>query len=148
MTVIGWSPEMSVGSEVLDGHHRMILDCLARLEPLLGSHHDQAELLSVLGTLEDFILVHFSEEEQAMKRAGYPDWRAHKELHDKMYDVVFDLKSDVERGKELDAQALFDLIYGWLIKHIMGEDRKYMPYLENPHPEDSAEWHWSSGREV
>lgn len=148
MGFIQWTKDMSVGSDVLDEHHQMIVDCINRLQPLLSEEEDADKVLSVLAKLEDFVLVHFSEEEQAMRKAGYPDWRAHKDLHDKMYDAVFELKSDVERGKRLAAQYLFDLINDWLIKHILGEDRKYMPFLEVPQAETASVWHRSNGRDV
>jgi hemerythrin-like metal-binding protein len=139
---------MSVGSETLDGHHRIIVDCLNLLHPLLDAEAGgEAELQKVLSKLEEFILIHFSEEEQAMKKAGYPDWRAHKALHDKMYDVVYSLKSDIEHGKRLEATHLFDLINGWLVNHILGEDKKYVPYLTDPSPHPTATWTRSNGRQ-
>jgi hemerythrin-like metal-binding protein len=148
MKFILWTPEMSVGSEVLDGHHRIIVDCLNLLHPLLdGDAGGEAEIQQVLSKLEEFILVHFSEEEQAIRKAGYPDWRAHKEQHDKMYDVVYALKSDVEHGKRPDARHLFEMINGWLVNHILGEDKKYVPYLANPTPNPTATWTRSNGRE-
>ncbi|MDR3514933.1 MAG: bacteriohemerythrin [Azospirillaceae bacterium] len=146
MNVVEWTKDMSVGSEVLDGHHQMIIDCLKRLQPLIGSTGHDDEVNAVLAKLEDFVLVHFSEEEQAMKKAGYPDWRRHKELHDRMYDIVFNLKSDVEHGRNIDAARLHELIYNWLIQHILGEDRQYIPYLEHPAPESAGLWTRASGR--
>jgi len=146
MNFIEWTGDMSVGSDALDGHHRMIIDCLNRLHPLLGAGGRDAEVRAVLGTLEDFVLVHFSEEEQCMKKAGYPDWRAHKEQHDRMYDVVFKLKADVEHGRVPDAERLFELIYNWLFTHILGEDRKYIPYLNNPDPTPVGVWTRASGK--
>jgi hemerythrin-like metal-binding protein len=148
MRFMEWKPEMSVGSEVLDGHHRLIIDCLNDLHPLLETPGQDDRMRVVLDRLENFVLIHFSEEEQAMRKAGYPDWRAHKEQHDKMYDVVFSLKSDIEHGRALDASRLFTLIYDWLLKHILGEDKKYQPYLDNPQPETASVWHRANGREV
>lgn len=146
MKFIEWKSEMSVGSEKLDGHHQMIIDCLNQLHPLLEGKGNSDEVVAVLAKLEDFILVHFSEEEQAMKRAGYPDWKAHRDLHDQMYDVVYNLKADVEHGRDLDAKKLFDLIYDWLVRHIMGEDRKYMPYFDHPEAPQGV-WTRSNGRD-
>lgn len=146
VSFIQWSAEMSVGSPELDGHHRMIIDCLNSLHPLLGATGRETEVAEVLGRLEEFVLLHFSEEEQVMRKAGYPDWRSHKAQHDAMFDVVFNLKSDVEHGRTLDAQHLFDLVYDWLLKHILGEDRKYQPYLEHPHAEADSTWHRRNGR--
>ncbi|OAN45619.1 hypothetical protein A6A04_06905 [Paramagnetospirillum marisnigri] len=147
MNFIEWTAEMSVGSGVLDGHHQMIIDCLNGLHPLLETDAPEDKVLAVMSKLEDFVLVHFSEEEQEMKRAGYPDWRAHKELHDRMYDVVFSLKSDIEKGEKVDARRLFELIQDWLVTHILGEDRKYVPYLTDPAAKPVGQWKRSNGRD-
>jgi len=140
MKFIEWNPSMSVGSGVLDGHHQMLLECLNRLHPLIGADGKDTEIHQVIDTLEDFILVHFSEEEQTMIRVGYPDWKAHKVLHDKLYDAVFDLKSDVDHARPIDAGRLFEFIYDWLIKHILGDDAKYAPYLTGHHEAAAAVW--------
>ena len=146
MQVVEWTTGMSVGSDVLDGHHRMIIDCLNRLGPLIGKGGCDDEIRSVLSTLEEFVLVHFSEEEQQMRAAGYPDWRKHKEMHDRMYDVVFSLKSDIEHGRVPEAAKLHDLLNNWLVSHILGEDRQYVPFLEHPAPEGNRVWVRSNGR--
>ncbi len=145
MKFIEWTQEMSVGNAWFDGHHQMIIDCLNALHPLLDTQGHDADVQRVLAKLEDFVLVHFSEEEQAFKRAGYPDWRAHKDMHDQMYDVVFSLKSDVEHGRSVDAAKLFTLLNNWLVSHILGEDKKYVPYLTNPEPGGET-WHRANGR--
>lgn len=146
MQVVEWTTGMSVGSDILDGHHRMIIDALNRLGPLIGQDGRADEIKEVLATLEEFVLVHFSEEEQQMRAAGYPDWRQHKELHDRMYDVVFALKSDIEHGRVPEAAKLQSLLNDWLVSHILGEDRKYMPFLEHPNPAGGQVWERSSGR--
>ncbi|WP_448191528.1 bacteriohemerythrin [Azospirillum sp. sgz301742] len=146
MQAIEWTTGMSVGSDTLDGHHRMIIDALNRLGPLIGQDGRADEIKDVLATLEEFVLVHFSEEEQQMRAAGYPDWRAHKELHDRMYDVVFALKSDIEHGRVPEAAKLQALLNDWLVSHILGEDRKYVPFLEHPDPKAGQVWERSSGR--
>lgn len=146
MQFIEWTEQMSVGSSVLDGHHKMIIECLNRLHPLIDTTGRDAEVHAVLATLENFVLVHFSEEEQCMKKAGYPDWRAHKKQHDKMYDIVFGLKSDVEHGRSVNAKHLFDILYKWLIEHIMGEDKKYEKFIRNPLEKSDGIWIRSNGR--
>lgn len=146
MRFIEWSQNMSVGSDVLDGHHKMIIDCLNSLHPLIGASGKEAEIQAVLARLESFVLIHFSEEEQCMKQVGYPDWRNHKEQHDRMYDLVFGMKSEVEHGRPLDAKHLFDIVYNWLIQHILGEDKKYEVYLTNPKKDAPAVWTRSNGR--
>jgi hemerythrin len=146
MEFINWTDEMSVGSDMLDGHHKKIIECLNRLHPLIDATGRDDQVYAVLIMLEDFILVHFSAEEQCMRKAGYPDWHAHKEQHDKMYDLVAGLKSDVDHGRALDAKHLFDIIYDWLLQHIMGEDKKYVAFLQHPKREPDGVWTRSNGR--
>ena len=131
MDLIQWDSTMSVGSEVFDGHHKIIIDCLNSLPPLIGKDDCAEELLEVLSKLEQFVLVHFGEEERAMRQGQYPDWQAHKEMHNQMYDLVFKLKSDIEKGRSLEAAYLHEILYSWLVKHILGEDKKYGPYLSD-----------------
>ena len=141
-----WADAMSVGHPKLDERHKLILDCLNRLHPLLGMPDREAEIHAVIETLEDFVLVHFSEEERILREVGYPDLRRHKEIHDAMYELVFKMKADVEHGRTPDAQLLFAILNDWLVGHILGEDRKYVPYLEHPAPSSTPAWHRSNGR--
>jgi hemerythrin len=142
---IAWTEEMSVGSEMLDEHHRMLINCLNQLGELLENSAALDEINKVLATLEEFVLMHFSAEEQAMRAAGFPGWREHKEQHDAMYDAVYTLKSDVENKRDFDPVRLHRFLYEWLMQHIMGEDRKYMPFLKNPQKATAAVWHGSHG---
>jgi len=145
MKTIEWSQEMSVGSETLDGHHKILIDCLNQLAPLIDHEDRKDEIRVIVDKLEDFVLIHFSEEEQFMKQAGYPGWRAHKELHDGMYDLVFSLKSDLEHGRLLNAHTIYDALYDWLIKHILGEDQKYVSVLAHPTDHPTDVWHRANG---
>jgi len=129
MDLVKWDSTMSVGSDEFDNQHKIIIDCLNRLHPLLGKSDCRAEILEVLATLEEFVLLHFGEEERTLRQVGYPDWRIHKDQHDQMFDLVFNLKTDVESGRTLEATYLHEILYSWLIKHILGDDKKYVPYL-------------------
>ena len=146
MTFIEWTSEMSVGRANLDEHHRMIIDGLNRVYPLLGTTGRDAEIREILDTVEDFVLIHFSEEERIMREVGYPGWRQHKIQHDGMSDLVFRLKADLEHGRLPDAEQVFKMLHDWLIRHILGEDRKYMPYLDHPAPTADKVWHRANGR--
>jgi hemerythrin len=44
-------------------------------------------------------------------------------------------------------KVLFNMINDWLVTHILGEDRKYVPYLGHPERPPVAQWRRSNGRE-
>ena len=55
-----------------------------------------------------------------------------RELHTALRSaMVFNMKADVENGRSLEAAYLLEILYSWLVKHILGEDKKYEPYLPN-----------------
>jgi len=144
-----WTKDLSVGSDVLDSHHKMLIDCMNQIHDLIDHPGWEEQIPAVMAQMEEFVLVHLSEEEQFMKKIGYPDWRAHKAQHDKLYDVVFDLKSDIQNHRKVDARHLFEIVYDWLRSHIIAEDKKYAAYLAahpNPDPHPTDVWVRANGR--
>ncbi len=55
--------------------------------------------------------------------------------------------SDIERVEKVDAQRLFQLIQNWLVTHILGEDRKYVPFLTSHTAKPVGQWKRSNGRD-
>ncbi len=143
---IAWSDAMSVGNSRFDDQHKVIIECLNRLHPLLDHPDRTAEIHATIEKLEDFVLVHFSEEEQELRRVGFPGFREHQTQHDAMYELVFKMKTDLEHGRAPDARMLFAILNDWLVGHILGSDREYIPYLEHPNAGATRVWQRSNGK--
>ncbi len=143
---IAWTDAMSVGNLRLDDQHKIIIECLNRLHPLLDLPNQQAEINTTIEKLEDFVLIHFSEEEQAMRLANFPNIREHQSQHDAMFELVFKMKTDIEHGRTVDARTLFGILNEWLVGHILSSDRDYIPYLGRPDGAPARVWRRSNGR--
>ena len=85
---------------------------------------------SVFKGLLDYTKTHFAAEEGLMKLYGYPDYAAHKDVHDKLGAHVGRLYQQFQAGTIGSPIQITNFLKDWLQKHILGTDQKYAPYLK------------------
>ncbi|MDX1764429.1 MAG: bacteriohemerythrin, partial [bacterium] len=81
-----------------------------------------------LTEMRDYTRYHFTTEEGVMQRAGYPDFPAHKQIHDKFYIHIKDMCSDIEEGKLVLTTNIMKTLKNWLQSHILTEDKKFSDF--------------------
>lgn len=133
MAFLTWNDKMSVGSESLDNDHRTLLGLINQLHNHLDATPlDHAALDAVFDELLAYTRYHFEVEERLMKLCRYPDYEVHRELHaaltDEVERLVAGFRADPARFKPRKA---YDFLSDWLMKHILREDMKYRPFLQN-----------------
>lgn len=138
---------MSVGVEVLDRDHQILVDLIRRIadardEDASKEGHGVRELLSeVLVELVAYTVYHFDREERVMAACGYPELEAHRDEHSVLTREVKDLQRRFcEDDPDLGRDELLVFLTGWLNHHIMLQDMAYRTYVENnPTASDAAE---------
>lgn len=131
MSFFTWSDKFSVGNEVIDRDHMVLVDLIDQLhEASVGGKAD-AVVGTVLSALVDYTRTHFDREEKMMADAGYPDLANHKQVHQKLrrqVEEVYDrhLAGEDEGKISVDMLAF---LHDWLYFHILETDRDYLPYL-------------------
>jgi hemerythrin len=65
-----------------------------------------------------------------MKLHGYPDYEAHRHVHNKMTTHVLKLNREFESGQITSPIQIANFLKDWLSKHIMETDKKYGPFLK------------------
>lgn len=129
MTFMPWSRTLSVGMPAIDEQHHWLVDTMNDLHTELASHEpDRAVIGKVLEGLMDYTVNHFVAEEVLFQRYGYPHAAAHKALHDQFTKKVMHMLTEHEGGRSLGGEVV-ELLKEWLVKHIMGADKVYVPYL-------------------
>ena len=83
----------------------------------------------ILNELVDYTRVHFTFEEEQQRNANYPDLGSHIELHEKLVDQVVEYQKKFHSGDKMLSMEILDLLKNWLINHILGNDKKYVPYM-------------------
>ena len=124
MTQIEWSEEFSVGNASIDREHESLIEQINQLYEQLNSPLDTEIIESILADLQDDISTHFALEELLMQEAGFAEYEAHKQDHerllDQIHDMMFHFTEDPGSGRELLINRLSD----WFSHHFKGFDAR------------------------
>ena len=118
-----WREGFSIGIEQLDREHRHLFSLVLALN-----------LDSVGQTMEkllDYVVTHFSNEQNAMDRSGYPALEQHLRLHEEFAAKIADFLVTGEDWTEERVQELRRFLNKWLIAHIMTHDMRVGKWLAN-----------------
>lgn len=126
-----WSNSFSVGSSKMDLQHRHIIDLMNELgEVLAGGENDLEKVDSILQSLINHACDHFKDEEDLMRKCGFPDLDKHILTHKKIVRKILDMQTQFESGVHVGGK-LMNFLSDWLLTHIMEEDMAYKPFLTN-----------------
>jgi len=84
---------------------------------------------SILDRLADYTVSHFATEEKLFAQYGYPEEKAHVELHRKLVAQVVDIQGKFKSGNAMISMELMSFLKDWLVTHIQGTDKKYSSFL-------------------
>lgn len=123
---VSWHSSMESGIPIIDFEHKELVEQLAALIEESGA--DKVE--EMLRFLKEYAVKHFAHEQVLHKNSGYPKAAEHKALHTAFVHAFVDLEEEyLEKGNNPEIlQKLVAMVAEWLIKHIMGEDRKFAEY--------------------
>jgi len=126
-TIIKWNDRMSVHVRQFDDQHKKLVDMIHQLNAAMKNGEGNKVISTILTGLVSYADSHFKQEEQFLQKHNYPDFAAHKKIHDDLRKTVGEVIVEFEQGKAVPA-AIMAFLSDWLINHIMKEDRKYGEY--------------------
>ncbi len=123
--LIEWTAELETGVEEMDRQHKKLIALMNHVYELLrGGKREDACMLFHEGLLA-YVEKHLSEEEEFMKKIGYPDYEKHLRLHETFRKEVQRLHSSVRAGDPQAFARELSFVWGWIYTHIAKADRKY-----------------------
>jgi hemerythrin len=132
MKEITWTPDLSVGIELIDQQHKMLIKHLNDLSQSLESNQGAAKIATTLNFLIDYTNFHFTAEEKHMAVNGYPELGNHKNQHEEFKKTLADLEEDLEEegATQLLADSIDTLLVKWLFGHIRTVDVAFGKFLK------------------
>lgn len=115
--VIEWRDGFKIGVAQVDQEHRHLFT-LVRALNLDSVDQTVEELL-------DYVVTHFSNEQELMEKSGYPAFEQHLKLHEEFAAQVADFLGNGEAWTEERIQELRRFLNKWLIGHIMTHDLRF-----------------------
>lgn len=130
MAFFDWKDSYATGIVKIDSQHQKLVDYLNELYDAMKAGKGKDALNDVFKGLLAYTKTHFAAEEGLMKLYRYPDYEAHKDVHDKLAAHVQHLYQQFQAGTITSPIQITNFLKDWLGKHILGTDQKYAPFLK------------------
>jgi hemerythrin len=115
--VVEWRDGFKIGIAQVDAEHRHLFTLVKSLSA--------ANIDDTLGELLDYVVTHFTHEQEAMESSGFPDFRQHLGLHEQFSAQVADFLSASSEWDEERVQELRKFLNKWLVGHILTHDLRF-----------------------
>jgi hemerythrin len=127
-----WTNDLATGSERIDIQHKAIFERINTLLEACREGRGKKEVQGVLAFLEDYVLTHFSAEEQYMKLRGYSGYEAHKEQHEDFIRKLSEIKESIQAsGPGVHTViSINQLLVAWFVNHIRKLDTQLGALLQ------------------
>jgi hemerythrin-like metal-binding protein len=129
MALMTWSDKYSVGVQVLDNQHSVLVDTLNKLYDAMMKGQAKSITGPLLLMLVEYTKEHFASEEKMMAATKYPAMTQHIAKHRELTKQVGEFVSRYERGEITLSADLLNFLRDWLGTHILKEDHEYGPWM-------------------
>ncbi len=129
MSFFAWKPEYALGVSIIDNQHKRLVELIDQLFSAMKSGQGPQVTAKVLTELVDYTQTHFRQEEELMRKGGYPEFPPHLAKHEGFVKKLNDYKSQHAAGKLALNVELMNWLRDWLKSHILETDPKYVPWV-------------------
>lgn len=127
MALLTWDDKYSLNVAELDRQHQRLFDLFNELYEAMQQGKGPAVIGQVLTAVIDYTAYHFAFEEGLLRQNGYPQFAAHHAEHVRLGQQAKELAA---RARQQDVTpATLKFLSGWLLNHILVEDRKFAASL-------------------
>jgi len=133
MPRITWDDSYSVSNDEIDAQHQKWIGIINELhEALVGDVNIGKDMtIQSLKAMDDYTRFHFAHEEEFLRSVNYPDFDAHKQIHETFLKMVKKYMNDIEHDHVVLNTEIMKMLMNWLKLHILEEDMKYSSYGEH-----------------
>ena len=133
MAKIEWDDSLSIGINIIDDQHKMLIQRLNDLSSAVEMMRGEVEIMKTIEFMIDYTDFHFTSEEKHMVEQNYPDLEhqlaQHAEFKNSLKRILEDLE-DEGITRQLTT-SIDTFLTNWLIKHIKGLDMKFSKFLKD-----------------
>jgi len=129
MAFLEWDESFSVGNQVLDQQHQMLIALLSELHAAYEAGKAKESLSHVFESLLEYTELHFRTEEALFNATEYPGKAKHRQEHQRLLDQALEHKRDFDEGGKYIALETLQFISEWVQHHILETDSDYNDYI-------------------
>ena len=134
MKPILWdNSKMNLGIKLIDEQHKHLFKITNLLATTITKTSEKKDILYILNKLIDYAKFHFTSEEALFDKVNYTDSNEHKKEHSEFINQFKEAQSKLKKDSSFSNLSILDIaentyeyIVKWIIKHILGSDKKYV----------------------
>ncbi len=130
MSIICWGKNYELNIPIIDSQHKKLVELINRLYEALMDMRSKEILEELISELIHYTEYHFKSEEELFEKYNYPLSTKHKQEHSKFVEKVKNFKEDFESGNDFLDMDIIVFLNEWLIKHILGSDKRFSIYIK------------------
>lgn len=132
MEKLSWNDSYLLGITEIDLQHKKLLSLADDMYEIVNGDEDslKVNLSKVLKSLTDYTVYHFSNEEEFMKKYGYPSADMHKSMHDNFIAEVTKQIKSLNTATKTEAERLYKFLASWVLNHIAKSDKVWAEYVK------------------
>ncbi len=130
MPFIEWSDRLVTGVREADEQHKKLVNLINELYDAMKAGKGKEVIDKALNELVSYANYHFNTEETLMSKYGFPELSAHKKEHENFKAKVKEFLDKKAKGEATLTMEVMTFLKDWLVKHVMGTDKKYGPFLQ------------------
>ncbi len=127
--LIRWNSTYELGVKEIDEQHMKLVDIINDFYNAFATAQAHEKIGEIIGELVNYTVFHFTAEEEIFANSNYPDTNEHRAKHKEFVDELKRYHQEVKDGNMTTTYDLMTFLRDWLLKHIMGTDRNYLPYI-------------------
>ena len=130
MALLTWdNSRYSVGVKSIDSQHSVLFGLINDLHEAMLKGQAQSQTGPLLRKLVVYTQTHFTDEEEMMAAAKYPNLAEHQVKHHDLIKQVSDFELRLKRGEIGLSLDLMNFLRDWLTNHIQKVDHDYTPWM-------------------
>lgn len=123
---IRWSDDLSVHIDMIDQHHKHLVDLINDLYNVVTHQHGLHDVLRILRALNQYAEVHFRAEERMMQHFNYSDLELQQSQHSQFENQLRQFEEDLFKYPLTLPVDMLIYLKKWLVGHILCEDKKLL----------------------
>ncbi len=126
-----WNDDLAVGYPKIDHQHQELIQKFNEFLDACHSRRGKDHLTELYRFLDEYVILHFHDEEELMLKHNYPEAKEHREQHREFTDRVAELRQDLEKsGPTIHVLIRTNkALLFWLTTHIKKIDVKLGQFL-------------------
>lgn len=138
MSLIQWSPQLSLGVPLIDDQHKQLITIANVLIKAVGRDLNTRVINNVIRRLREYTVFHFSSEEELMEKVHYTYRGEHANEHLQLKQQVKEYQRGIYYKENPRPEEVKEFIKGWLLGHILESDRRLVDYIHEQEKKEEA----------